>query len=120
MGNWGKQREQQLRQEYIESGLPPKWYGVEWGEESNPDNVIAINSNGDENLHIELPIQNKMRRCVTKDGILQYYLSDDNSEEKATGGAAILNGSDGDVMVEIPEFFTNAKKKKLAELEKLG
>ena len=55
----GKQREQQLRQEYIESGLPPKWYGVEWGEESNPDNVIAINSNGDENLHIELPIKIK-------------------------------------------------------------
>ena len=62
-----------------------------------------------------------MRRCVMKDGILQYYLSDDNSEEKATGGAAILNGSDGDVMVEIPEFFLQMRrKKKSAELEKLG
>lgn len=115
----GKQREQQLRQEYIESGLPPKWYGVEWGEESNPDNVIAINSNGDENLHIELPIQNKMRRCVTKDGILQYYLSDDNSEEKATGGAAILNGSDGDVMVEIPEFFYKCEEEEVGGVRKI-
>ena len=82
-----------------------KWYGVTWKEEDNPDNVTDISSAGDESMCNELPIQNKMRRCVVKDGILQYYLDADNSELKEDKTQAKLDGTDGNVMVEIPEFF---------------
>lgn len=101
-------RERQLREEYwekVNEGYIPKWYGVEWTEGDNPDNVTAINSTGDSSLHTSLPIQNKMKRCITKDNIVQYYLDDANSELKADGTAASLDGTDGNVMVEIPEFF---------------
>ena len=102
-------RERQLRQEYWNKvnneQYVGKWYGVEWSETDNPDNVTAINSTGDSNLHTTLPIQNKMRRCVTKDNVVQYYLDANNSELKADGTDANLDGTDGNVMVEIPEFF---------------
>ena len=101
----GKAREQYLRQAYLDSGEPAKWYGVEWKEEDNADNVVAINSTGDDELHTTLPIQSKMRRCVTKNCIVQYYLDEDNSEKKEDGSNANLDGTDGNVMVEIPEFF---------------
>lgn len=100
-----KARENYLRSKYEESGESGKWYGVEWKEEDDPENVIAINSEGDDNLHELLPIQNKMRRCVSKNGIVQYYLNPDNSELKEDGTKANLDGTDGDVMVEIPEYF---------------
>lgn len=103
-------RERELRELYnykrSNENYVGKWYGVEFKEEENPDNVIAINSENCEYLHTDLPIQNKMRRCVTKNNIVQYYLSNDNSEYKEDGVTlAKLDGSDGDVMVEIPEFF---------------
>ena len=102
------EREEILRKAYlykVSAGYTGKWYGVQWIEERNPDNVIPINSDGDEWLHESLPIQNKMRRCVTKDRVVQYYLDDENSSFKADGTVANLDGTDGDVMVEIPEFF---------------
>lgn len=94
-----------FQQKVANEGYEGKWYGVEWTEVDNADNVIAINSFGDDILHTTLPIQNKMRRCVTKDNIVQYYLDTNNSELKADGTAANLDGTDGNVMVEIPEFF---------------
>lgn len=100
-----KYRENELRTEYqnkIVDGYTPKWYGVQFTEEENPDNVIAI---GDSELHDTLPIQSKIRRCVTLDNVVQYYLDKDNSELKVDGTAANLDGTDGNVMVEIPEFF---------------
>lgn len=101
----GQIREEYLRQKYIDSGEKAKWYGIEWKEEFNPDNVVAINSEGDDELHTTLPIQNKIRRCITKHGVVQYYLNSDNSELKEDGTPAKLDGTDGNVMVEIPEFF---------------
>ena len=100
-----KSREQYLRDLFTNGNEPEHWYGVEWTEENNPDNVVVIYSNGDSVLHTSLPIQSKMRRCVVKDGIVQYYLDANNSELKEDGTAAKLDGTDGDVMVEIPECF---------------
>lgn len=97
-------REQYLRNKYHYDKIG-KWYGVTWKEEDDAHNVTDISSEGDEALCNELPIQNKMRRCVIKDGVLQYYLNADNSELKADGSQAKLDGTDGNVMVEIPEFF---------------
>ena len=102
-------REEYLRDLYKSSGENAHWYGAEWREESG-DNVIAINSDGDELLHSTLPIQSKMKRCVIKDNVVQYYLNADNSELKEDGTPAKLDGTDGNVMVEIPEFFYRAEE----------
>ena len=51
-------------------------------------------------------IQTKMRRCVLNtDGTVKYYLSATDSTKKADGSAAIIDGTDGNVMVEIPKFW---------------
>lgn len=98
-------RQSELAVEMAINSYVPAWYGVEWDEaNANPELVTAIGS--DISLHDTLPIQSKMRRCVVKDGNIQYYLFSDNSLFKEDGETpAILDGTDGDVMVEIPEFF---------------
>ena len=53
------------------------------------------------------PIHANMRRCVVNDsGVVQYYLDPADSTLKADGTAATLTGADGQVMVEIPKFWT--------------
>ena len=52
------------------------------------------------------PIQDLMKRCVLNDsGTVVYYLDASDSTKKANGEAANLDGSDGQVMVEIPKFY---------------
>ncbi len=64
---------------------------------------VAIGTKPDESL---LPIQSKMRRCVIDDaGVVQYYLDRNNSLLKEAGDSAKLDGTDGQVMVEIPKFY---------------
>jgi len=49
----------------------------------------------------------RMRRCILNDsGVVQYYLNPNDSTEKEDGTAANLDGTDGQVMVEIPKFYT--------------
>lgn len=51
-------------------------------------------------------IQTKMKRCVLNaDGTVKYYLSATDSTKKADGSVAIIDGTDGNVMVEIPKFW---------------
>ena len=45
-----------------------------------------------------------IKPCVLKNGIVQYYLQRDNYTLKEQGGSSILNGTDGDVMVEFPKI----------------
>lgn len=99
-------REENLRKQFAEGSEPAHWYGIDWVEEENADNVTAIYSEGDSELHTTLPIQNKMRRCIVKDGRVVYYLDANNSELKEDGiTPSVLDGTDGNVMVEIPNFF---------------
>lgn len=57
-------------------------------------------------LHQTLPIQSLMRRCLLKaDGTVNYYLDANDSTLKENGTAAVLDGTDGDVMVEIPKHY---------------
>ena len=61
---------------------------------------------GNSDLHRSLPIQNAMRRCLLRDdGTVNYYLSLTDSTKKTDGTSAIFDGTDGQVMVEIPEFY---------------
>ena len=51
-------------------------------------------------------IQERMRRCVLNaDGTVKYYLDQHDSTKKDDGTPAILDGTDGNVMVEIPKFY---------------
>jgi hypothetical protein len=47
-----------------------------------------------------------MKRCVLNaDGSVNYYLNPSDSTQKADGSAANIDGTDGNVMVEIPKFY---------------
>jgi hypothetical protein len=57
-------------------------------------------------LHTTLPVHSLMKRCLLLDsGLVNYYLLETDSTKKADGTAAILDGTDGQVMVEIPEHY---------------
>jgi len=71
--------------------------------EGSPDLVRV----GNMDLHRSLPVQSLIRRCVVKDdGTVNYYLDDHNSALQADGETpAVLDGTDGQVMVEIPHHY---------------
>ena len=46
-----------------------------------------------------------IKPCLLKDGQVQYYLNVNNYAEKENGESSVLNGNDGDVMVEFPALF---------------
>jgi hypothetical protein len=79
------------------------YYGVEI------DTVVAnptLTRIGRPELHVSLPIQSRMRRCLLNDnGTVNYYLHANDSTLRDTGAAAVLDGSHGQVMVEIPEHW---------------
>lgn len=87
--------------------IPPKWYGVEFDRTAAASTMTRIASDGDIQLHSLLPIHRKMRRCVINAaGVVQYYLFENNSLKKEDGITnAVLDGTDGQVMVEMPEFY---------------
>ena len=52
-----------------------------------------------------------MKRCLLLDnGTVNYYLHPNDSTKKEDGSDAVLDGSDGMVMVEIPKFYTRRRK----------
>lgn len=72
-------------------------YGIEW-DITNPSPLCKRIGNPE--LHRILPIQSSMRGCLLRDdGTIAEYLPKDDW----TG--SVLDGSNGQVMVEIPEFY---------------
>ena len=83
--------------------IPQGWYGVVKDRSVSNTSLTRI---GALNLHRELPIQSKMRRCVVADdGTVVYYLHPTDSRYKENGELAKLDGTDGQVMVEIPAHW---------------
>jgi len=73
-------------------------YGIVWDQDADIYKRI-----GDSDFTL---IQRKMRRCtVLDDGSVNYYLDANDSTKKADGDDAVLDGTDGQVMVEIPAFY---------------
>ena len=60
---------------------------------------------GNMDLHRTLPIQSLMRRCLLTDDGTVTYLDANDSTKTVFGGDAVLDGSAGQVMVEIPEHY---------------
>lgn len=84
------------------------------------DTIIAdpeLTRVGNPLLHKSLPIQSNYRGCIAKDGEIKYYLDPDNWKYKLGGNPdkgeteqlAVLDGTDGDVMVHIPRFYGCSK-----------
>jgi hypothetical protein len=85
------------------------YYGVTWDESADTyarTGTLAGVAAGSSPGNALLPIQSAMRRCLLNDsGVVQYYLDPSNSALKVGGGASVLTGADGQVMVEIPAFY---------------
>lgn len=85
------------------------WYGIEFDETQGTSAAIRIaSSDANMSLHASLPIQSRQKRCILRNdnsGVVEYYLHNDDSTLKADGSAATLDGSAGQVMVEIPQFY---------------
>ena len=85
------------------------WYGVEWYTNQSPSRVMRI---GNMNLHRTLPIQSGMYRCILNDNGEEVYKLDPNdSTKKEDGAPAVLDGTDGNVMVYIPVFYARFESK---------
>lgn len=79
------------------------YYGIEWDVTVSNPKPKRI---GKMELHASLPIQSLMRRCVLRDdGSIAYYLHANDSTKRDNSAAANLDGTDGQVMVEIPAFY---------------
>jgi hypothetical protein len=79
------------------------WYGVQ-GDFTSRDYKLTRVGNLD--LHKTLPIQKKLKRFVENtDGSVKYYLHQNNSRNKESGAAAVIDSTDGNVMLEKPEYY---------------
>ena len=86
-------------------------YGVQWDEDDSSPTLtrlgaLANSASAASPGNALLPIQSQMRRCILSDaGVVQYYLCATDSTDKADCvTASVLDGTDGQVMVEIPKF----------------
>lgn len=81
-------------------------YGVNWNPTTDTYERTGIAAGVALSTSYAGVIQTKMRRCVLNaDGTVKYYLKATDSTKKADGSAAIIDGTDGNVMVEIPKFW---------------
>ena len=96
----GKPISQKFFTDHLSDSL---WYGIQWDVRVASTVVTRI---GNAILHKTLPIQSGMRRCLLKDdGTVNYYLLETDSTKKEDGTGALLDGTDGQVMVEIPAHY---------------
>lgn len=80
-----------------------QFYGIEWDVTVSNPKAKRV---GKLELHASLPVQSLMRRCVLRDnGEVAYYLDANDSTKKEGGTPAKLDGTDGQVMVEVPAFY---------------
>ena len=98
---------------YVDAGLSgrvPQISGISWNETTDAyvrTGSLAGQTNGVVPPAYLLPIQSRMRRCVVlDDGTVNYYLgATDSTKKEDMITASVLDGSDGQVMVEIPKFW---------------
>lgn len=84
--------------------------GVKWDETADAytrTGALAVYAVSASPGSSALPFHSQMRRCVVNDsGVVQYYLDPTDSTLKADGvTSSVLDGTDGQVMVEIPKFY---------------
>lgn len=81
-------------------------YGVRHYYKNQSPTLLRFQESQGADLHQLQPVQSLMRRCILTDsGEVAYYLDPKDSTKKEDGSPARLDGSDGMVMVEIPEHY---------------
>jgi hypothetical protein len=94
-----------LYNKFQEVSTSLNWYGIRI-DRNDPNPRTGVVRIGNMQMHKELPIQSLMKRCVLKDdGSIRYYLNPENSNLKSDSTNAVIDGTDGQVMVEIPEYY---------------
>lgn len=84
-----------------------QWYGVQGDFTSHDYRLTRV---GNLDLHRTLPIQKKLRRFVENtDGSVKYYLHQNDSRKRDGGAAATIDGSDGNVMLEKPQYYVRVE-----------
>ena len=80
------------------------WYGVEWDVTVSSPDLKRI---GNLDLHRTLPLQNAMYACLLKDDGTENYKLDPNDWSLQADGvtASNLDGTDGQVMIHLPEYY---------------
>ena len=80
-----------------------QWYGIQGDFSSNDYKLTRV---GNLDLHRACPIQTRLRRFVENpDGSVKYYLHPNDSRKKDSGAAAVIDSTDGNVMLEKPEYY---------------
>lgn len=87
-----------------------QWYGIEIDEANSSPDVTRIASTMDEHngtkIHALLPVHAQLRACLLADnGTVNYYLDPTDWSKKVDGTASKLDGTDGQVMIEWPDFY---------------
>ena len=81
-------------------------YGVDWNPTTDTYSRTGFAVGTANSTSYAGAIQTQMKRCVLNaNGTVAYYLHPTNSTLKADGAAATIDGSAGNVMVEIPKFY---------------
>ena len=85
-------------------------YGVSWDESADTyvrTGSLAAQPCSQTLANALLPVQAAMRRCILNDaGEVQYYLGATDSTKREDGVlASVLDGTDGQVMTQIPKFY---------------
>lgn len=85
-------------------------YGVEWTKNATSPILTRI---GNLSLHKSLPIQSQYKGCVVDVATktVKYWLDPEDWSKKADGTAAVLDGTDGQVMVHTPKFYGKSGEK---------
>lgn len=80
-------------------------YGIEWTKDDN--DIIRI---GNAKFHRQLPIQNRLKGCVYNEKKISYFLNPTGwAKPLENGFVPPLDGSDGDVGVNVPQFYICVK-----------
>ena len=81
-------------------------YGVDWNPTTDTYSRTGLAVGTANSTSYAGAIQTQMKRCVLNaNGTVAYYLHPTNSTLKADGTTATIDGSAGNVMVEIPKFY---------------
>jgi hypothetical protein len=87
-----------------------QWYGVRINTGNSSPDLTRIGSDMTQHnntyLHAVLPVQTLMKACLLQDnGTVNYYLKSTDWTKKADGTASNLAGTDGQVMIEVPDYY---------------
>lgn len=79
------------------------WYGITYDITATSPDVTRVGSSV---MHRTLPIHNQMKACLLlDDGTVNYYLNPNDWSKKLNGAVSNLDGTDGMVMIEVPDFY---------------